>query len=235
MRSRQGARTGASRVARRTRANGPAVAGPVAPRDRVNAVIDLSHHNGLVDLVRARADGIIGVIQKATQGRKFVEPTYARKHKDAANVGLNWGASHFGTVQQAAHFLETVDPDGGHLLPLDFGANHQGPSMSLEEARAFVTHVRGTTGRWPGIYSGHFIKELLGTQVDSVLNKCWFWLAQYGPTAVLPVGWPAWTLWQYTDGAVGQEPHEVDGVGRCDRDRFNGTAEQIRSFWTGAV
>jgi len=206
---------------------------------RVNAVIDLSHHNGLVDLARARADGILGIIQKATQGRTFVDPTYARNRANAASAGLRWGAYHFGTggdgVQQAMHFLDTVAPSAGELLVLDFEANHQGPSMSLEEARAFVTHVRESTGRWPGLYSGHYVKELLGTQGDAILSNCWFWLAQYGPTAVVPVAWPTWTMWQYTDGAVGPEPHEVDGVGRCDRDRFNGTAGQLRTFWTGAV
>ncbi len=201
----------------------------------INAVIDLSHHNGTVELQKAGAAGILGIIQKATQGRTFVDPTYARNHDDAANAGLLWGAYHFGTggdgVQQAAHFLDTVAPSAGDLLVLDFEANHQGPSMSLEEARAFVTHVREATGRWPGIYSGHYIKELLGSQVDTVLANCWFWLAQYGPTAVVPVGWSTWTMWQYTDGAVGPDPHDVDGVGRCDRDRFNGTESELRGFW----
>ena len=220
-------------MAKRRRANAAARAASI------NAVIDLSHHNGLVDLERARADGIVGVIQKATQGRTFVDPTYARNRANAASAGLRWGAYHFGTggdgVQQAMHFLDTVMPSAGELLVLDFEANHQGPSMSLEEARAFVIHVRESTGRWPGLYSGHYVKELLGTQGDPVLSSCWFWLAQYGPTAVVPAAWPTWSMWQYTDGAVGPEPHEVDGVGRCDRDRFNGTATRLREFWAGAV
>ena len=58
------------------------------------------------------------------------------------------------------------------------------------------------------------------------------WLAQYGPTAVVPPNWATWTLWQYTDGAVGPEPHQVPGIGRCDRDRFNGTESELKSFWT---
>jgi len=33
-----------------------------------NAVIDLSHHNGDIDLQAAKGDGVLGVIQKATQG-----------------------------------------------------------------------------------------------------------------------------------------------------------------------
>ena len=38
--------------------------------------------------------------------------------------------------------------------------------MTLEEARAFVTHVHDKLGRWPGFYSGHTIKRALGTAVD---------------------------------------------------------------------
>ncbi len=107
--------------------------------------------------------------------------------------------------------------------------------MPLIEARAFVTHVRQVTGRWPGLYSGHYIKALLDPGKDPILANCWFWLAQYGPTAVLPANWPTWTFWQYTDGALGPEPHAIDGVGRCDRDRFNGTEADLRAFWTASA
>ncbi len=114
---------------------------------------------------------------------------------------------------------------------LDFEANPQGPSMSLEEARAFVTHVFSTVGRWPGLYAGHYLKELLGSHDDRVLAKYWFWLSQYGPTPVVPANWPTLTLWQYSDGGQGPEPHAVDGIGRCDRDMFNGDVEALKKLW----
>jgi lysozyme len=103
--------------------------------------------------------------------------------------------------------------------------------MLLEDARNFVTHVNQVTGRFPGLYSGSYIKELLGSGTDPVLAQCWFWLAQYGPTAVVPANWPTWTMWQYTDGAVGPEPHEVAGIGHCDRDKFNGAQDQLQKLW----
>ena len=43
--------------------------------------------------------------------------------------------------------------------------------------------------------------------------------------------WPAWTLWQYTDGVAGPGPHSVDGIGPCDRDQFNGTVDQLKQLW----
>ena len=91
-----------------------------------NGVVDLSHHNGLVDLKKASTDGIVAVIYKATQGQAYVDPTYQANRTKAADAGLLWGAYHFATggdgVLQADHFLETVQPDTGTLLVLDLEA-----------------------------------------------------------------------------------------------------------------
>jgi lysozyme len=200
-----------------------------------NVVIDLSHHNGKVDMRTARDAGVVGVIHKATQGLNFIDPMYLRNRDAALAAGLLWGTYHFGVkadgVKQGDFFLATVQPDSNTLLVLDFEANRAGSSMGLIEARAFVTHLQSETGRWPGLYGGQYLKELLGSSADPVLSNCWLWLAQYGPAATLPAGWKAWTMWQYTDGAAGPEPHEVPGFGFCDRDYFNGTVEELRTFW----
>jgi lysozyme len=206
----------------------------------LNAVVDVSHHNGTINFQKAKDEGgLIGVIAKATQGLLFVDPTYKLNRKKALEANLLWGAYHFATgsngVHQAEQFLATVQPDENTLLVLDLENNPQGPDMPLEEARAFVTHIKEATGRFPGLYSGHFIKQLLGTNTDPVLRSCWFWLAQYGPTAVVPPNWATWTMWQYTDGAMGPDPHTVPGVGRCDRDKFNGGEAQLRKLWKSGM
>ncbi|MPW23115.1 muramidase [Paraburkholderia sp. CNPSo 3157] len=201
----------------------------------LNAVVDISHHNDPVDFKGLKAAGIVGVIHKATQGLNLPDQTYEKHHDAAMQAGLLWGAYHFGTdcdgVQQAVHFIETVGDTKNTVLALDFESNPTGPSMSLEEARAFVTHVFLVTGRYPGFYSGHDIKEQLGTRSDPVLANCWFWLAQYGPTAVVPPNWSKWTLWQYTDGSLGPDPTEIPNIGRFDRDLFNGSEAELRAFW----
>jgi len=105
-----------------------------------------------------------------------------------------------------------VQPDDGTVIVLDFESNSAGPIMTLEQAHAFVSHVKFEMGRWPGFYSGHDIKEALGK-------------------SVVPPTWKKWTLWQYTDGGVGPRPHAEDGIGPCDRDVFNGTPRQLKSWW----
>lgn len=203
---------------------------------KLNVIVDLSHHNQNLDFSQIKnSGGILGIIHKATQGSSYEDPTY-KAHKAAAVAeGLLWGAYHFGTgadgVEQAQHFLDVIQPNNQTLLALDFEANPNGPSMNLEEARSFVTHINEETGNWPVLYSGYYVKQLLGSNQDPVLAKCPFWLAQYGPTAVVPANWQTWTLWQYTDGAAGPAPHDAAGAGLCDRDYFNGDAGDLQASW----
>jgi lysozyme len=201
----------------------------------INAVIDISHHNGgTLDFARAKADGILGVIHKASQGVATDDFRYASNRTKATAAGMLWGAYHFGTnddpVKQATFFLAKVGNPKDVLMVLDFEPN-KGSTMTLQQARDFVSHVHGVTGRFPGLYSGNLIKSELGSKKDPLLANCWFWLAQYGPVAKVPANWPTWTMWQYTDGNVGPEPHSVKGIGPCDRDKFNGSEEQLRKLW----
>ena len=101
-------------------------------------IIDLSHHNGPVDLQKAQADGIAGVIHKATQGLTYVAHMFATNCRKAAAAGPLFGAYHFGTCAdgsaQADCFLQTVQPSDTGLLVLDFEENTAGATMTLDRA-----------------------------------------------------------------------------------------------------
>ena len=202
----------------------------------INVVVDLSHHNGNVDLTKAQQAGIVGVIQKATQGTGMVDNMYTTNRQKAQAAGLLWGAYHFGTAgdgaAQADFFLNTANADEQTLLVLDFEPN-KNSTMTLDQARAFVSRIKQVTGRFPGLYSGNLIKEQLGGKPpDPILSQCFLWIAQYGPAPThIPQTWSTWTFWQYTDGNIGPQPHTVDGIGNCDRDQFNGTIEQLQKLW----
>lgn len=218
--------------------NEPHASAPPPARNAGSCVIDISHHNGKsLDFRRARADGIVGVIHKASQGTSGRDPMYAANRAKAREAGLLWGAYHFATgsdgARQAANFLDAVGDPRDVLLALDLEPNPGGSSMDLAGAHAFVAHVFEKTARFPGLYSGRTIKELLGTREDAILANCWLWLAQYGPRAVVPRNWRTWTLWQYTDGRVGGDPKSVNGIGPCDRSRFNGSEINLRKLWRG--
>lgn len=202
----------------------------------INVVVDISHHNGNIDLAAAAQAGIVGVIHKATQGTTMIDNMYQQNRQKAQAAGLLWGAYHFGTsgdgAQQADHFLSTVNPEAQTLLVLDYEPNGNS-TMTLDQAKAFVSRVNEVAGRFPGFYSGSLIKQQLGGKpADPILSQCFLWLAQYGPAPTnIPATWPSWTMWQYTDGNVGPQPHTVAGIGNCDRDQFNGPLESLQKLW----
>jgi lysozyme len=201
----------------------------------INVVVDLSHFNTVTDFNTVKADGIVGVIHKATQGTSERDPEYMARQPQALAAGLWWGAYHFGVGEdgeaQANYFLSTVNPGPADLLVLDFEQNPSGASMTIEQAEQFITRVEAATGRWPGLYGGSYLKELLGNNTNPTLQHCWFWLSEYGPTPHVPANWPTWTMWQYTDGEIGPEPYSVNGIGNCDRDQFNGEMDGLAKLW----
>lgn len=203
-----------------------------------NLVIDISSFQNHPDFNKIKAAGIVGVIHKATEGVGFHDKAYAANKKAAKAAGLLWGAYHFGTgspaTQQADEFMSVAAVGNDELLVLDYEDNRHGTQMKLPGAREFVKRVFEKTGRHPGFYSGNTIRDHLGDTVDPELGKCWLWAAHYADFPAAPKihkTWAKWTLWQYTDGSLGPDPHTVDGVGKCDRDTFNGDAAALKAFW----
>jgi lysozyme len=196
----------------------------------LDCVIDLSHHNQVTSFDAVRQAGIAGVIHKASQGDSFVDNQYHERRAAALAAGLLWGAYHFGeagpVLPQVRHFLDTVQPTPTDLLVLDFEPCEA--TMARQSAELFVDEVYIHTGRWCGLYSGMaFCQDTLGTSTETPLARCWLWLARYStqPPEV-PPAWSAFSLWQYTDQG------SVPGVeGNCDKNKFNGTLEQLYQLW----
>lgn len=210
------------------------------PAGNINAVVDISHFQSNVDFAAVKADGLLGVIHKATQGAGYTDPEYAPNRPAALAQGLLWGAYHFGTAQdvntQVSHFLQVAAANESTLLVLDWEENgiaSQG-TMSLDQAVQFVQGVKDAVGRYPVLYGGSLIKNSVGTG-NSVLSQCPLWLAQYSANPRLPEGWSSYAMWQYTDGVHGPEPHSVNGIGNCDRDVFKGTASELEAFWKSGL
>lgn len=203
--------------------------------EHLNVVIDLSHHNRILDFDAVKADGILGIIHKATQGFRFKDKKYDTHRQKCREIGIMWGSYHFGVrgdgSDQAEFFMEVVQSPANELIVLDFEPNPQGETMILSQAEDFVEAIHHITGRWPGLYGGHHLKEVLGKETDTPLANCWLWFARYGPPPTIPPAWEHWTFWQYTDGSAGSEPHEVQGIGPCDRDKFNGDLAALKKLW----
>jgi lysozyme len=203
----------------------------------LNAVIDLSHHNTVTSFQQVRSAGILGVIHKATQGTSVVDAEYDERRTLALSAGLLFGSYHFGShgdpVGQADHYLDVSNPASKELMVLDFEPNGTHGTMTLREAEAFVGRINDQTGRFPGLYSGEFfINDQLEGNTSTVLKNCFLWIAKFSTTTPkVPAAFPTFTLHQYTDGNAGPQPHSVSGIGRCDRNRFNGTEGGLRRLF----
>jgi len=201
-------------------------------------VVDLYHGDVVESFARARQAGLLGVIHKATQGLKIVDPAYASRRRDAVAVGLLWGAYHFLTNEtlagQVTHFLSTAQPDQHTLVALDFEpySNH---TATLGQARAFLQAVRRELGRRAVLYSGNLIKELLGNTADPFFGSHRLWLAQYGTKPRVQRSWKTYWLWQYSGDGIGPEPWTIDGIpgasGHIDCNQYDGDVEQLTAEW----
>ena len=82
-------------------------------------VVDISHHNLVLDLEAAAAAGICAVIHKASQGCGYCDPNYASRRALARAAGLLWGAYHFNDGRdveaQVDWFLRCAAPDHATL------------------------------------------------------------------------------------------------------------------------
>ncbi len=197
-------------------------------------IIDISHWQKRPKLAAAKAAGFGAVIIKATQGVSASDQDYTANLAEATANGFLVGAYHFGEpgqgIAQADFFLDVVKPTPQTLVALDFERGSAG-MMAVQDAVDFVTHIYQSLGRWPVIYGGADLKQQLAGGGDPTLSNCALWLAQFGPTAVLPHGWSKWTLWQFSDDNYNKPAAPVPGVSPVDRDRYAGTAGDLAAAW----
>ena len=194
-------------------------------------VIDIYHGNTVNDFAALKADGVLGVIHKCTQGAGYADPLYATRRKLATDAGLLWGAYSFNTgepvISQVNQFISHAEPDDNTLMCLDFEDNPHS-QMSLAQCRQFLEIAKSKLGRKLVLYSGNRIKDLLGLQIDVGIGVHRLWLAQYGPKAVVQASWRSngqW-LWQYSEN--GRLPG-TDGA--VDLNFYAGTPEQLKAEW----
>ena len=200
-------------------------------------VIDLSHYDPASNYEVVKASGIAGVIYKCTQGSTNVDETYLGQRAQALDAGLLWGAYHFGDGSnvdgQTQNFLKHAKIGADDLICLDY-EDYPSSQMHLSQAQAWVTGVETALDRDNDtvLYSGNRIKEDMTPAGYGFWETRRLWLAQYGPTADVPLPWHKYWLWQYTDS--GTVPG-VPGARAIDCNHFDGTAEELSVEWSFGV
>lgn len=205
-------------------------------------VIDLSHWDPAYDYDAVRADGIVGVIYKATEGTSYTDDTYVGQQHAAKAAGLRWGSYHFADAspvnKQIDNYMRYAAPDPDELFCCDWEDNPGGNGMMpLDDVKTWIAEVERQLGREGQcvLYSGNTAKEQIEGR-DEFLGARRLWHAQYGSTPTVQQSWDEPWLWQFTDGQYGPEPHSVDGVGHCDINSYPDGASLLIAEWaTGAA
>jgi GH25 family lysozyme M1 (1,4-beta-N-acetylmuramidase) len=178
-------------------------------------VIDLSHWDDVQDGFSGTVQmGVLGVINKVTEGLGNVDPSFAWRRGPATNKGLLFGAYHFirpgDPRAQARYFLSKIGNPAGLRLALD----HEDPGVSMANARAFLEECKAQIGFFPDYYSFQsFVMDRTGDMDASFWRQTRFWLAAYNTNPQWPKDiWTEPALWQFTGDGSGPAPHAVPGI-----------------------
>ncbi len=194
--------------------------------------IDVSHWQGTIAWPDVAAAGKRFAFMKASEGTKYVDPTYVTNRAQANANGIKVGAYHFakpGTatgdaVAEADHFIAIANWSTGDLLPvLDLEVTGGLGTGKLQTwVKAFLDRIYARTGERAMIYtSPNFWRTNMGdTTSFAAAGYRTLWVAHWtsAPSATVPAanwGGSGWTFWQYTSNG------SVPGIsGRVDLDRY---------------
>lgn len=189
--------------------------------------IDVSSHNGLMNLDAAAKDGIEFIFIKASEGADFKDSNFKINYWKAQHAGMKVGAYHyfrFGTdgVKQAINFLDAI---GEHRLDLNLvidvedQGNVKGVSMDKiqENLAAMVDYL---------CLRGHrviFYTNKAGYEKYLMQNFPGFplWICSFSENPIDA----DWSFWQFDHHA------KIDGIrGDVDLNTFNGTRKDWQQY-----
>lgn len=174
-------------------------------------VIDISHHNGVIDFTEISGT-VDSIFIKATEGQTYTDPMFIRNAIAAHTVGIKAGYYHYATLSaidpeidaknEANHFIEQVKRVAAPQLPLVLDLEDPNINLSREETLTWVkTFFRQLVLNGFHdymLYSGtHFLNDHL--PVNHSLEYIKLWIADYNEPHYVPNGWDKITLLQYTD------------------------------------
>ncbi len=189
--------------------------------------IDVSSHNGDLNLREARKDGIDFIFIKASEGADFKDKNFVTNHAKAQKAGMKTGAYHFfrfdkDGVDQAMNFLEAVGNrklDLGLAIDIEKQGNPEGISRDIIVERLVtmaeylylkghrVTFYTNKTG-----YEEYLMEAFPGYPL---------WICSFSEHPIDA----EWTYWQYDHHG------KVNGIrGDVDLNAFNGTREEFESI-----
>ncbi len=188
---------------------------------------------------------VAGIIHRATVGYR-VDKKYFERRNEAKNRGYKWGSYHLGKpgdpIKQANFYLKTIESPKDEILALDIESLNPNESMTLDDARVFINHIKEKIGRYPLLYGNRLVINAITEQYgkDGTFSKAPLWYARYKATVMdFPVGtWESYTFWQFSC-EINCNSKELENClylvpgtkSDMDINVFNGSVDDLRKNW----
>lgn len=189
--------------------------------------IDVSSHNGFMNLEAAREEGIDFVFIKASEGGDFRDPNFRLNYAKARHAGMKIGAYHFfrfdvDGISQARNLIDAVGGrrlDLGLAVDVEKAGNARGvPLDSILDRLGRMSEYLSLCGYRPIFYSnlnGYF--DYLEKSVPGMP----LWICSFNQ---IPIE-RDWVFWQFNHHG------QVAGIkGDVDLDVFYGSEEEWGQF-----
>ena len=221
--------------------------GSALPEVVFDGVIDVSHRNGAIDWPAVAGAGIALAFLKATQGIRFVDPTFDRNRTGAVKAGVLVVPYHFidaaDPERQAEHFITVAGLSEGEPAMIDWETAAPIAAATILGGRA-AEHTR----RAPVAYYGYAQLPL----ADPTLSEWPLMLPayprgnRYGDYRGLVTRGPRLPPGRAADWTDGQRPYDfhqytpagrIAGIhGPVDRSIWVGTRPELMAWHaTGAL
>ena len=192
--------------------------------------LDVSAHNGLMNLDAAKADGYDFIFIKASEGVDFKDANFGINYRKAQHAGMKTGAYHFfrfdkDGIDQAMNFMDAVDNrklELGLAVDIEEQGNPEGIPVELVKQRLTdLVEYLFLKGHRVFFYTNRdgYEKYLMDTFPGYPL-----WICSFSETPFDA----EWTFWQYDHHG------EVKGIrGDVDLNAFSGSAADWEEMFGG--
>lgn len=167
--------------------------------------IDVSHHQGQIDWLKVKSDGVKYAFIKTTEGKSSVDSMFEVNAQMANTAGIKVGFYHYAHpelnsyLDEANNFISKVKKykvDLMYVLDLEGAASQIGKAKVTQWAVNWLNEVKKQTGKSVGLYTGaSFAKTYCGSE----LGEFPLWIAHYGVDKPMDNStWDKWSVFQYT-------------------------------------
>lgn len=194
--------------------------------------IDISSHNGDVDMKKVADDGVSFVFIKASEGIDFRDGRFIENYTKASKAGLKIGAYHFfrfdrDGVDQAVNFLKAIDKrplDLGVAIDVETHHNADGVDSTLIAKRLLdMTEFLNMEGYKVTFYSN---REGYYDYLKEAVPGMDLWICSFSSTPINA----EWTFWQYNHRG------KVKGIsGDVDMNVFCGNQAEWNNYLNGGL